>query len=131
MAPLYRTEPVSTIAQPPYLNTVAIGRTALAAPAVLARLQAIERRHGRRRLPGKAAGAPHTLDLDLLLLGTLARRSRPPLLPHPRLRERRFVLQPLADLEPDLPLPPDGETVAALLRRLPERPWVRRAAASR
>ena len=126
VAPFYRSEPVSDIAQPAYWNTVAAGRTALPAEALLAALQRIERRFGRDRTPGGPAGAPRTLDLDLLLLGRVVRRRRAPLLPHPRLRQRRFVLQPLADLSPDLALPPDGSTPAELLRRLPPRPWVRR-----
>jgi 2-amino-4-hydroxy-6-hydroxymethyldihydropteridine diphosphokinase len=117
---------VSDIAQPAYLNTVAMARTSLPAETVLRRLQEIERRFGRVRRESDGAGAPRTLDLDLLLLGAIRRRSRPPLLPHPRLRERRFVLAPLSDLEPELRLPPDGATARELLRRLPSRPWVKR-----
>jgi 2-amino-4-hydroxy-6-hydroxymethyldihydropteridine diphosphokinase len=126
VAPFYRTEPVSDIAQPAFLNTVAATRTALPAETILRRLHALERRFGRVRRDGDRDGAPRTLDLDLLVLGSIQRRKRPPLLPHPRLRERRFVLAPLADLEPELALPPDGATVRALLRRLPSRPWVKR-----
>ena len=117
---------MSAIAQPDYWNTVAAGRTALSATRLLAELQRIERRFGRVREAGAPAGAARTLDLDLLLLGAIVRRHRAPLLPHPRMRERRFVLQPLADLDPDLAIPPDGSTAAELLRRLPARPWVRR-----
>ena len=117
---------MSEIAQPDYWNTVAAGRTTLSASRLLAELQKIERRFGRVRETGAPAGAARTLDLDLLLLGSIVRRQEPPLLPHPRMRERRFVLQPLADLAPELALPPDGRTPAALLRTLPARPWVRR-----
>lgn len=127
MAPIFRTEPVSAIAQRDFLNTVVLGATALAAEPLLAELQLIEARHGRRR-EREARGAPRTLDLDLLLLGDLTRRRRAPLLPHPRLRERRFVLAPLAALLPDLALPPDGATPAELLARLPARPRVERLA---
>lgn len=126
IAPIYRSEPVSDLPQPDYLNTVATARTPLSAESVLAGLQAIERRFGRERRPGAVAGAARTLDLDLLLLGRIARRRKPPLLPHPRMRDRRFVLAPLFDLEPDLRLPPDGATVRELLAALPARPWVRR-----
>ena len=84
---------------------------------------AIERALGRRR--GERDG-PRTIDIDLLLVGS-ERRTGPPLeLPHPRLRERRFVLAPLAELAPDLALPPDGASAAELLARLPHRPWVER-----
>lgn len=72
------------------------------------------------------ADAPRTLDLDLLLLGDELRTSTPPLLPHPRMRTRRFVLAPLCDVAPDWRIPPDGATACELLRRLPERPWARR-----
>jgi 2-amino-4-hydroxy-6-hydroxymethyldihydropteridine diphosphokinase len=126
VASLYRTEPVSDIAQPDFLNTVVIARTALAAEPLLEELQAIERRFGRLRRSGDPAGGPRTLDLDLLFLGAIVRRRRAPLLPHPRMRARRFVLAPLAEIAPDLPLAPDGRSPRELLARLPERPWVRK-----
>jgi len=83
--------------------------------AILRTLQSLERRAGRR--PGERWG-PRILDLDLLLCGELCLESRDLTLPHPRLRERRFVLAPLADLRPDLRLPPDGTTVREALARL-------------
>jgi 2-amino-4-hydroxy-6-hydroxymethyldihydropteridine diphosphokinase len=130
VAPLYLTEPVSPIPQPPYLNTVAIGESDLTAPDLLAVAQRIELEFGRERgvyrpqLP--QADGPRTLDLDLLLLGDERRAGAAPLLPHPRMRARRFVLAPLCDLAPDWPIPPDGATACALLQLLPESPWVRR-----
>lgn len=126
MAPIYLTEAVTgdrSARQPDFLNTVVTGRTRLSAEELLAFLLRLERRFGRRR---DFPGAPRTLDLDLLYLGRAQRRERAPLLPHPRLRERRFVLQPLADVAPDLALPPDGATPLELLATLPRRPWVRR-----
>jgi 2-amino-4-hydroxy-6-hydroxymethyldihydropteridine diphosphokinase len=123
VAPLYRTEPVSPIPQPEYLNTVAIGVTAERPEELHRFARALERRLGRRR---RAAGGPREIDLDLLFVGDLVRIGPRLLLPHPRLRERRFVLAPLADLVPDLPLPPDGETPRALLAALPPTPWVER-----
>jgi len=131
IAPFYRSEPVSTLPQPDYLNTVVLARTALSAETLLEELQAIERRFGRVRRADDPPAAPRTLDLDLLLLGRISRRRRPPLLPHPRMRARRFVLAPLADLEPGLQLPPDGKTVGELLAALPARPWARRLASPR
>ena len=125
VAALYLTEPVSDEAQPDYWNTAALGRTALRAEELLAITQRIEDGLGRRR---ERHGAPRTLDIDLLLLGAEQRDHLAPLLPHPRLRHRRFVLAPLAELAPDWPLPPDGATPAELLGRLAERPWVRQVA---
>ncbi len=122
-ASLYRSEPVSAIPQPPFLNSVALGRGAQSPEALLELALGVERQLGRRRAE---RDGPRTIDLDLLVVGD-ERRAGPGLeLPHPRLRDRRFVLAPLAELAPDLALPPDGEPVAALLARLPERPWVAR-----
>lgn len=120
VAPLYRTSPVSPIAQADFLNTVALGRVVAGAGApgpeeVLAFAKALELAAGRRR--GRRFG-PRSLDVDLLLFGD-ERRQRPELtLPHPRLAERRFVLAPLADLAPRLTLPGAGATVRELLGRL-------------
>lgn len=123
LAPLYLTEPVSPIPQPPYLNSVALGACELAAPDLLALMQQVESQLGRDRERPQAA---RTLDLDLLLLGDEVRQGAPPLLPHPRMRERRFVLAPLCDVAPEWRIPPDGATARELLHRLPERPWARR-----
>lgn len=123
VASLYRTEPVSELPQEPFLNTVVLGRGRVSPEELLAIGQEIERDLGRR--PGPRNG-PREIDVDLLLVGGEI-RERPELrLPHPRLRERRFVLEPLAEVAPDLALPPDGATPAALLRRLGDRPWVER-----
>jgi 2-amino-4-hydroxy-6-hydroxymethyldihydropteridine diphosphokinase len=129
VAPLYRSEPVSARAQAEFLNTVALGSTAAAAETLLAAALEIEAALGRRReSAGSATGpGPRPIDLDLLFVGDERRASPTLVLPHPRLRERRFVLAPLADLAPELPLPPDGATAADLLRALPARPWAVRA----
>lgn len=127
MAPLYRSEPVSTIPQADYLNTVVVGETAETPRRLLAFAQRLERELGRRP---RARDAAREIDLDLLFVGALIVHGPGLELPHPRLRERRFVLAPLADVAPDLPLPPDGATARRLLAALPERPWARRLAAS-
>ena len=88
-----------------YLNAVAHVRTALAPLELLRTLQAIESRHGRLR---PFAGAPRTLDLDLLLYGDIVLASDELTLPHPRLHERAFVLVPLAEIAPDLSVPGQG-----------------------
>lgn len=113
--------------QPDYLNTVAVGYGEFAPDLLLAGALAVEAGLGRRR---EARGAPRTIDVDLLLVGDEMRSTAELTLPHPRLRERRFVLAPLADLLPDLPLPPDGATPRRLLEDLPARPWALRIGAA-
>jgi 2-amino-4-hydroxy-6-hydroxymethyldihydropteridine diphosphokinase len=120
---LWRTEPVSPIPQPDYLNAVAVGRGPFPPEQLLELALATELALGRRRAERNAA---RTIDIDLLFVGD-ERRATPRLeLPHPRLAQRRFVLAPLAELEPDQPLPPSGATPAELLARLPPRPWALR-----
>lgn len=124
IAPLYRSAPLpppgGEIEQPDYLNTVAIAGLPLpdedSPEAVLAFAQELERRAGRR--PSLRWG-PRPLDVDLLLYGAELRADETLTLPHPRLRERRFVLAPLADLLPELTLPGGEATVAGLLAALP------------
>jgi 2-amino-4-hydroxy-6-hydroxymethyldihydropteridine diphosphokinase len=103
---LRETEPVGVVGQPPFLNGAVALETTLVAQELLARLLAIEQRFGRVRVPGEHG--PRTLDLDLLLYGG-EEIDRPGLtVPHPRLDERRFVLEPLAELDPELLVPGRG-----------------------
>jgi 2-amino-4-hydroxy-6-hydroxymethyldihydropteridine diphosphokinase len=108
VSPYYVTAPIGGDAQPDFINAVAQIETSLAPRALLARMHAIERRHHRRRDVGTRRNAARTLDLDLLLYG--ARRLRSPHLtvPHPRMHERAFVLQPLLDLAPAARIPGRG-----------------------
>jgi 2-amino-4-hydroxy-6-hydroxymethyldihydropteridine diphosphokinase len=86
--------------------------------AILALAMVLERDAGRERGPGVPRLGPRPLDIDLLVYGGRTSEAPELTLPHPRLAERRFVLAPLADIAPDLPVPPGGETVATLLARL-------------
>jgi len=98
--------------QPPFLNAAAVGETTLSAPAVLDVLLAVERGLGRDR---PYAGAPRTIDLDLILYGGEAIEMPGLIVPHPRFRDRRFVLEPLAELAPEWIDPGTGKTIAELL----------------
>ena len=110
---LRETEPVGYLDQPPFLNGAAELETSLAPGALLELLLAVERRHGRVR-EGVPAQGPRTLDLDLLLYAS-ARIDEPGLrIPHPRLHERAFVLEPLAELDRSLEVPGKGEVQALL-----------------
>jgi 2-amino-4-hydroxy-6-hydroxymethyldihydropteridine diphosphokinase len=110
---LRETEPVGVGEQPPYLNGAVELETTLAARELLDRLLAVEQRFGRVRFPGEHG--PRTLDLDLLLHGDEVLDEPGLTLPHPRLHERRFVLEPLAELAPTLVVPGRGD-VESLLR---------------
>lgn len=114
------TEPVGYLQQPRFLNGVVELETDLTARALLGVLLELERAFGRDRSAGPPQG-PRTLDLDLLLYGD--ETIDEPLLkvPHPRLHERRFVLEPLAELDPGLDVPGLGP-VQALLTKLDSGP---------
>ena len=101
--------------QPLYLNAVLVGETRLAAREVLDALLAIEREYGRER---PFHGAPRTLDLDLILLGGEIVNEPGLHVPHPRFRDRFFVLGPMAEVASDFRDPVTGLTVGELLRRL-------------
>ncbi len=116
VASLYRGPAVSDLPQADFLNTAALGATALSPEAVLGIAKALEMAAGRRLGPRYG---PRPLDIDLLLYDRMTAAAPELTLPHPRLAERRFVLAPLAELAPDLPLPPLAAPAAELLRRLP------------
>ena len=110
------TDAVGLVDQPRFLNGAVELETGLAPEALLAALLAAEQALGRDRR-GVAQGGPRTIDLDLLLYdGRRIRRSELEI-PHPRLHERRFVLEPLAELDPSLEVPGKG-AVQTLLARL-------------
>jgi 2-amino-4-hydroxy-6-hydroxymethyldihydropteridine diphosphokinase len=115
VSPVFETEPVGPPPQGMYLNAVARLRTRLAPRAMLDALLAIEREAGRVR---GARNAARTLDLDLLFHGDAVLDEPGLTLPHPRLAERRFVLEPLAALAPELVHPILGLPIAELAARL-------------
>ena len=102
VSPLRETDPVGVTDQPQFLNGVAALETELSPRELLDVLLAVERRLGRER---RERWGPRTIDLDLLLYGDEVIDEDGLTVPHPRLRERRFVLEPLADLAPKLVVP--------------------------
>jgi 2-amino-4-hydroxy-6-hydroxymethyldihydropteridine diphosphokinase len=124
VSPIYETEPVDYEDQPRFLNLVAELDTDLFPRQLLRRTQHIERELGRVRTTPKG---PRTIDIDILLFGSVVMRTRELEIPHPRMAERRFVLQPLADLAPYLRHPVTHRTVRAMLARLADtvevQPW--------
>lgn len=119
---LYETEPIGYTSQGSFLNAVLCLQTALAAEILLQACLKIEEQAGRYRGSHhkKSDGGPRTLDLDLLCYGGLVINNEPDLiLPHPRLHERAFVLNPLHEITPNWRHPVSGKSAFALLRQLP------------
>lgn len=114
VSPVYETSPVGP-AQKDFLNAAMEVRTALAPSDLLRRLKKIERALGRRR---RHSWGPREIDLDIIFYGDSAGRGEGIDWPHPRFRERKFVLRPLCDVAPEFRDPVTGRTVRVLLRRL-------------
>jgi 2-amino-4-hydroxy-6-hydroxymethyldihydropteridine diphosphokinase len=111
----YRTAPVGGPEQPDYLNAVAIIESELPAAELLSLLHGIEKSLGRERV---IKWGPRTIDLDLIQYGGILSYAEELMLPHPRAHERRFVLEPWFEIEPDALLLTHGK-VAELLEQLP------------
>ena len=116
---LYRTRPVEAEG-PDYLNAVALLTTSLDPLALLGLLQNPEQQAGRARPYRHAA---RTLDLDLLLFGQRVLNTDHLTLPHPRLHQRRFVLEPLAEIAPDLQVPSKGSAISLQKRQAADQPF--------
>ncbi|MEO8190886.1 MAG: 2-amino-4-hydroxy-6-hydroxymethyldihydropteridine diphosphokinase [Acidobacteriota bacterium] len=119
----YRTDPVGHAAQPDFYNAVALLRVAVTPEELLRELRAIEIEMGR--LP-RIRNGPREIDLDILDFAGLVRPGPDPVLPHPRLSERRFVLQPLNEIAPEWRHPVTGWTAGRMLEDLPAKPGVTR-----
>ena len=112
----YETDPIGVPGpQPLFLNAAAVGSTDASAQDLLRTLLEIEAERGRER---PHPGAARTLDLDLVLYGNRVFDEPGLIVPHPRFRERRFVLEPLAEIAPQLVDPVTGSTVGELLLRV-------------
>jgi 2-amino-4-hydroxy-6-hydroxymethyldihydropteridine diphosphokinase len=115
------TDPVGVGDQPRFLNGAVTGDTGLPARALLDALLRIEAERGRVREPGDPEKGSRTLDLDLILYGDSIIDEPGLQVPHPRFRERLFVLEPLAEVAGDWTDPVTGLTVSALRSRLAQR----------
>lgn len=113
---LYETAPVGPPPQGPYLNAAVEVRSALEPAVLLERQLEIEARAGRVRGPERNAARP--LDLDLLLFGERVVETRELVIPHPRLHERGFVLEPLRDLAAEWLHPTEGLAIGQLADRV-------------
>jgi 2-amino-4-hydroxy-6-hydroxymethyldihydropteridine diphosphokinase len=113
----YDTEPVGYLAQPRFLNGALVLETKLEPVALMRDLLGVERAMGRERV-GAVAKGPRVIDLDLLLYGDVVLATEELTLPHPEMQERRFVLEPLAEIAPEWVHPVVGATVQEMLERL-------------
>ena len=110
-APLYLTD------QPAFLNVVVETETTLAPEDVLRRIEAVERNLGRQRV---IPNGPRTIDIDIVLFGDVVMDTPELTIPHPKMAERRFVLEPLAELAPALKHPVLDRTITELLEGVSE-----------
>jgi len=113
---IYRSLPIGPSAQPDYLNAIVLLDTDMPAEMLLQHMQHIEKQHGRVRT-GEHWG-PRTLDLDLIAYDDMVMQTTHLTLPHPRMHERMFVLQPLCDIRPDWRHPVLMQTAKTLLQFL-------------
>jgi len=128
LSPVYETVPVGGPPQPEYLNAVLIAETTLPAMALLRRGQAVEAAFGRVR---QEVWGPRTLDVDVIVYGDVVSDDPELTLPHPRARERAFVLAPWLDADPGAEIPGQGrvaELLDAAVARNGGQPGVRRLA---
>lgn len=108
----WETAPMDHVSQPDFLNIVAEAETTIFPMRALLRVARIERDMGRRRL---TPNGPRVIDIDLVFFGRFVMKTPRLELPHPRMAERRFVLEPLAELAPDLRHPVTGKSVREML----------------
>jgi 2-amino-4-hydroxy-6-hydroxymethyldihydropteridine diphosphokinase len=118
----YESEAVGGVAEGAFINGVAQVETSIPAKELMGELLSIEKELGRVRF--KKWG-DRTCDLDLLIYGDLVLDDPDCTLPHPGIAERRFVLEPLAEIAPDLVLPGNDRTISSMLQFCPDPHWIR------
>ena len=121
LSSVYETPPIGYLQQPNFLNMVLMGRTALDPESFFSLLRSVEDESGRER---SFPNAPRTLDLDLVFFSGWIVRDAGLCVPHPRWKERSFVVRPLAEIAPDLRDPETGWSIRDVARFWPMEPSV-------
>lgn len=124
-SPIYETDPVDVpeeFADKPFLNSILIVDAAMPLADIATHMAGVENNMGRKR--SSQANAPRIIDVDIIYAGNIQQEAGSLMVPHPRWSTRRFVVQPLADLKPNLVLPCETKTVAEVLLSLPDKPEV-------
>ena len=116
---VYETKPMYKTDQPQFYNLVVEAKTDALPRVLLRRLQSLERELGRRRI---VANGPRTIDIDILFFGRFVIQTPDLMVPHPRMEERRFVLEPLAEIAPQLRHPVSKKSIAELLGATMDQP---------
>jgi 2-amino-4-hydroxy-6-hydroxymethyldihydropteridine diphosphokinase len=112
ISPLYETEPVDVESQPWFLNIAVQIETSLFPMQLLGRIGRVEEAMGRKRVRAKG---PRPIDIDIVLYGSFVIETPKLTVPHPRMKERRFVLEPMVELAPDLRHPVTRQSMRELL----------------
>ena len=123
VSPVYETEPVEFTAQPWFLNRALAIQTDLTPQQLMAAILRIEEEMGRLRVQKKG---PRSIDIDILLFDDLVVESEGLTIPHPAMHQRRFVLEPLADIAPQMLHPVFRKTIRELLDAIPAGQQVRK-----
>jgi 2-amino-4-hydroxy-6-hydroxymethyldihydropteridine diphosphokinase len=121
---LYETEPVEFTEQPWFLNCALALETSKGPEELMAAILVIEQQMGRRRVQQKG---PRSIDIDILLFGNEIVESKDLVIPHPAMHQRRFVLEPLAEIAPEVVHPVLGQTIRELRDALPTGQEVRKS----
>lgn len=121
LSPLYETEPIGVLTTTPFVNAVVTIEFDGTPRRLLRFCLDLEERAGR-----EGPGPDRSLDIDIILFDDILLQEPDLVIPHPRFRERLFVLVPMADVAPDLPLPPDGRSAREMARSGGARGWIRR-----
>ena len=113
----YRTDPMNMKYQPDFINLAVAGKTSVSPGALLKKVNSVEKKYGRAR---EIKYGPRTLDIDIILFGDEIVKREDLVIPHPEFRKRLFVIEPLAEIVPEMKDPVDGKELHEILKEARE-----------